>query len=77
MPRPSHKGIALTEGSDAAVKLARSRRRDACPLDPDPARKQCKLCDRKVMYVRKTYGPHAKAGHWQHVGDGLTQYRSW
>jgi hypothetical protein len=73
----SHRGIALTEGSPDAKALAASRRRDACPLDPDPRRKVCRACDRRVMYVRKSYGPNGKAGHWKHVGDGLGQYRSW
>lgn len=72
-----HRGIALAEGTEAARELARTRRRDACPIDPDPARKVCRRCGHRVMYVRRTYGPHGRAGHWQHVGDGLAQYRSW
>ncbi len=46
-------------------------------LDPDPARKLCRSCGRRVMFVRKVYGPKPRAAHWQHVGDGLVQYRSW
>jgi hypothetical protein len=75
----SHAGVAMIEGSDAAKALTAEHRRNAHPVEPDPVRKVCRAdgCGRKVMYVRKTYGPHAKAGHWQHVGDGLAQYRSW
>ena len=47
-----------------------------CPkgLDPDYQRKVCRNCGRAIMLVR---GSRRAKGHWQHVGDGLVQYRSW
>jgi len=74
MARRSHKGLAYSQGE---------RRGPVghvpAPSTPDPRRAVCTVegCGRALMYVRRTYGPHAKAGHWQHVGDGLRQYRSW
>jgi len=46
-------------------------------LDADYQRKVCRNCGRRIMFVRMSGGPHGKKAHWQHVGDGLTQYRSW
>lgn len=68
----SHKGIAFSEGERRGPVG-----HPVAPSSPDPRRATCSTCGRRAMYVRRTYGPHAKAGHWQHVGDGLVQYRSW
>lgn len=68
----SHRGISpQPRDSEAPVPN--------CPdgLDPDPVRRLCRNCGRRVMFVRKVYGPTPRAAHWQHVGDGLAQYRSW
>lgn len=67
-----HKGIAYREGQPGRDGKPRDHR-----VDPDPARKRCRTCGDKAMYVRRSYGPHGRAGHWQHAGDGLAQYRSW
>lgn len=47
-----------------------------CPkgLDPDYPHKVCRNCGRLIMLVRRS---RRAASHWQHVGDGLVQYRSW
>ena len=52
------------------------RGRINCPdgLDADFARKLCRKCGRRIMLVRRS---HRARAHWQHVGDGLVQYRSW
>ncbi len=54
------------------------RGRINCPkgLNPDYFRndKQCRNCGRAIMFVRRS---RLNRAHWQHVGDGLVQYRSW
>jgi ribosomal protein L37AE/L43A len=51
--------------------------------EPDLSRRYgkvwaCKHCDRALMFVRASYRPTGeRAAHFQHVGDGLVQYRSW
>lgn len=46
----------------------------ALGLDADFGRKVCRNCGRRIMFVRRSRTARA---HWQHVGDGLVQYRSW
>jgi len=72
-----HKGIAYRQGGEAREIVARPVGHAVVPTSPDPRRARCETCGRDVHYVRRTYGPHARAGHWQHTGDGLAQYRSW
>lgn len=56
--------------------LRKDRGQINCPngLDADYGRRQCRSCGRKIMLVR---GTRNRKAHWQHVGDGLAQYRSW
>jgi len=70
--RRGHKGIAYQQGYRGAGPDHRPE-----PSVPDPRRAVCTACGRSVHYVRRSYGPHGRAGHWQHTGDGLSQYRSW
>ncbi len=67
-----HKGIAYRDGyRRGPIGHA------VAPSSPNPRRAVCTVCGRSVHYVKRTYGPHGRAGFWQHTGDGLAQYRSW
>jgi hypothetical protein len=74
MKTRSHQGIA--ERERIALGLPAYKPENPCKVDPDPARKVCRSCGRDVMFVRKSYRAN-RAAHWQHVGDGFAQYRTW
>jgi len=74
--RRDHTGIAVREGTRDPKDL------ECDSLDvsyPGFVGRRCGSCGMRVMFVRGTTtrrGVHRK-GHWQHVGDGLRQFRSW
>lgn len=72
----SHVGIALSEALALGdSETVRALRKPACEeLDPDFARRKCRTCAGRIMYVRRSRRARA---HWQHVGDGLGQYAAW
>jgi hypothetical protein len=76
--RRDHRGIAelSMSSTDLAERRAQDRAR-AHPVFFDPARKICRTCGRAAHWVRRTYGPHGRAGFAQHTGDGLAQFASW
>lgn len=73
MTTRSHKGIAYSEHQRDGKSLDHAVE----PSSPNPKRATCLVCGRRVHFVRRTYGPNARAAHWQHTGDGLAQFRSW
>ncbi len=72
-----HKGIGYRSGGPEERRRLRAQDHAPQPDRPDPRTASCIVCSRRVHYVRRTYGPDGRAGHWQHTGDGLAQYRSW
>lgn len=66
--------------TDPITGVPIDRGRINCPLglDADYAHKVCRNCGRQIALFRARM---TKAGwrkaRWQHVGDGLAQYRSW
>lgn len=74
----SHEGIASREARADGRAYDRTGRTN-CPdgLDNRPTRMGrgvCHNCGRQTAFVRATRRNRA---HWQHVGDGLVQYRNW
>lgn len=62
------------------ARLRKDRGRINCPrgLDPDYGRKVCRNCGRQIaLYRARKTRQGMQRARWQHVGDGLAQFRSW
>jgi hypothetical protein len=68
---------AAAGDENAAADLAAYTAGPGHPVDPNPAKRECRTCGRRVHFRRRTYGPNGRVGGWQHSGNGLAQYAAW